>query len=162
LDNDCNGLADDGLPRNTYYLDDDGDSFGNVLIRMDTCLSVPPIGFVVDSTDCDDNNNGINPSLIDISDNGIDEDCSGVDLYLITKIFPNPVRDMVEVHYAFEGDVELNIIASDGRLVRTETVTFSSNFTSVSMGNLAAGVYAFRFVNNDGELYFVNKIIKMN
>jgi len=164
LDNDCNGLADDGLPRNTYYMDVDGDSFGNINIPMDTCLSVPPVGFVVSSTDCDDNNGNINPSMMDISDNNIDDDCSGYDLYLITKVFPNPVQDMVEVHYDFTGEVEMNIVASDGRLVRTETVIFENNFTTISIGDLPAGVYAFRFINTggDGELYFAEKIIKMN
>ncbi|MCB0661840.1 MAG: hypothetical protein KDC24_03795, partial [Saprospiraceae bacterium] len=86
IDNDCNGLADDGLTVFTYYPDTDNDGFGNPDFPMDTCLTTAPIGYVDRKGDCNDADASINPDVLDIADNGIDEDCSGLDYYEATKI----------------------------------------------------------------------------
>ncbi len=56
IDNDCDGLVDDAddpvSGRATWYQDLDGDGYGNQGVAQDTCDA--PIGFVADSTDCDD------------------------------------------------------------------------------------------------------------
>jgi len=60
-----------------YYQDMDNDGYGNAAV---TQLSCSPIsGHVTNNTDCDDNNNAINPVAADIPANGIDEDCNGTD-----------------------------------------------------------------------------------
>jgi len=76
IDNDCNGLVDDGLMINTYYLDMDGDGYGAAGSSLDTCAVTPPIGFVSDPTDCNDFDASINPLGSEICDN-IDNDCNG-------------------------------------------------------------------------------------
>ncbi|MBL0095101.1 MAG: hypothetical protein IPP46_00465 [Bacteroidetes bacterium] len=53
IDDDCNGLTDDGLTFVTYYEDLDTDGFGNPLVSQNTCDG-PPAGFILDNTDCDD------------------------------------------------------------------------------------------------------------
>jgi hypothetical protein len=50
IDDDCNGLVDDGLPTDTYYLDADGDGIGNSAI---TAVSCAP-GYVNAGGDCND------------------------------------------------------------------------------------------------------------
>jgi len=160
IDNDCNGLIDDGLPKTTYFFDADGDGYGDAGITADTCISVPPIGFVVDNTDCDDQNSGINPGLADISDNAIDEDCSGIDLYKITKFFPNPVTDILTIHYDFQGEVTVHVIDANGRLIRTKIIDFIDNNAQVDMNEFQAGVYMLRLLDADGEQYLVEKILK--
>ena len=66
-------------PVNTviYYADTDGDMYGNPLVQVnlgDICTA--PSGYVLNNTDCDDNNASINPAALDICD-GIDNNCNG-------------------------------------------------------------------------------------
>jgi len=81
LDNNCNGSIDEGLIFLTYFQDNDGDNFGNVAVTLSACSA--PQGYVLDSTDCNDQNANINPSAIDIPGNGIDENCNGIDAPII-------------------------------------------------------------------------------
>jgi hypothetical protein len=61
----------------TYYQDLDNDGYGNAAVTQIGCS--PIAGYVTNSTDCNDNNNQINPGAVDIAGNGIDEDCNGFD-----------------------------------------------------------------------------------
>jgi len=71
IDENCNGYDN-----TTYYRDSDGDSYGNATdtTTFDTG-SLPP-GYSSEDTDCNDNNNQINPGAADIC-NGIDDNCDG-------------------------------------------------------------------------------------
>ncbi|MBK8193647.1 MAG: T9SS type A sorting domain-containing protein [Lewinellaceae bacterium] len=75
LDNDCNGLVDD-IPVFAYYLDSDGDGFGDGSIELDTCLSEAPAGYVANNLDCDDGDAAFNPGAVELCD-GLDNDCNG-------------------------------------------------------------------------------------
>ncbi len=46
-------------PLNTYYLDNDGDGFGNPFLSATGCTA--PGGYVTDNTDCNDSNAALNP-----------------------------------------------------------------------------------------------------
>ena len=74
IDDDCSGAADDGLLFVDYYTDADGDGFGEGSSGQNLCEQ--PNGTVTNNTDCDDNNNAINPAVAEVC-NGIDDDCSG-------------------------------------------------------------------------------------
>ncbi|MFI5171179.1 MAG: MopE-related protein, partial [Chitinophagales bacterium] len=54
LDDDCNFIIDDGLPVYDYYYDGDEDGYGDILSEINTCNDLPPAGYVIDNTDCDD------------------------------------------------------------------------------------------------------------
>ena len=84
LDNDCDLLVDEGLTFVSYYQDLDGDSYGNASVMLSSCT--PPLGYVLNSTDCQDNAATINPAAFDIPGNGIDEDCSGLDAPIVPLI----------------------------------------------------------------------------
>lgn len=58
----------------TYFADADGDGFGDPENAITTC-GIPP-GYVFDDSDCDDNNNTINPFAIE-SCNSLDDNCDG-------------------------------------------------------------------------------------
>lgn len=74
LDDDCNGLVDDGLTYSTYYTDDDNDGYG-AGPGVSLCSNPGP-GFATTPGDCDDNNAAINPGAAEQC-NGIDDDCDG-------------------------------------------------------------------------------------
>ena len=76
LDNDCNGLVDEELPENTFFLDADGDGDGDAANATNTCFQVAPIGYVANSNDCDDANPAINTHAIEICD-ALDNNCNG-------------------------------------------------------------------------------------
>jgi gliding motility-associated-like protein len=72
-DNNCNGLIDEGVSQ-VYYLDLDGDGYGNLATALQACSQ--PFGYVSDFTDCNDLNAGVNSSAIEVC-NGQDDDCDG-------------------------------------------------------------------------------------
>ena len=62
----------------TYYQDADGDGYGNSLVsQVADCTA--PSGYILDSTDCDDNDGAIYPGACDpLNGNGIDDNCDGI------------------------------------------------------------------------------------
>ena len=78
LDNDCDGDIDDDDPGlsggSTWYLDGDGDGYGDATSTTDACLL--PSGYASDATDCDDASSAVNPGASE-SCNGDDDDCDG-------------------------------------------------------------------------------------
>ena len=79
IDNNCDGIEDEGPPRDSfyYYRDDDGDGFGNPTSFTTACTSVPPIGFVANPDDCNDMAMAVNPLADDDNCDGVDDDCDG-------------------------------------------------------------------------------------
>ncbi|MBI2339567.1 MAG: FG-GAP repeat protein [Deltaproteobacteria bacterium] len=80
LDNDCDGYTDDGdgsldaSTGATWYADSDGDGYGNAANTTQACTR--PSGYVLDDTDCDDNEVLSNPGEIEVCD-GLDNNCDG-------------------------------------------------------------------------------------
>jgi len=73
IDDNCNGLINDGLPIVIIYTDSDGDSYGYGPSET-TCNSQVPAGYTTRSGDCNDNNPSVNPAATEIC-NSIDDDC---------------------------------------------------------------------------------------
>lgn len=163
IDNDCDGQLNNGLERYVYFLDFDADGFGDINNPLDTCLVDPPAGFVRDNTDCNDDANNIYPSAIDIPDNGIDEDCSGIDLFKETKYLPSTFisNGNFIVHYDYEGTVNTQLFTMDGKLLWSKDVEIKENFFSLPIEDLPAGVYIFRYTNDDAGIEEVKKFIKV-
>lgn len=77
LDNDCDGDVDEDPTYfgTTWYLDSDGDGYGDSSISDYQCAV--PSGYVADSTDCDDADASAYPGADEVCD-GDDENCDGV------------------------------------------------------------------------------------
>ena len=77
-DDDCDGLVDDeddSLGEEfTWYLDDDGDSYGDP--EQTTTACAQPSGYSDDDRDCDDGDAETHPGAFDRT-NGEDDDCDG-------------------------------------------------------------------------------------
>ena len=83
-DNDCDGSTDEDVTT-TYYVDSDGDGYGDVSDSTDACSQ--PSGYATDSTDCDDGEPAANPGETETCDS-IDNDCdSSVDEGVVTTYY---------------------------------------------------------------------------
>ncbi len=99
IDENCNGLIDDGAI-GIFYQDLDGDGQGNPAApyTVDGCTAPP--GLVADARDCDD----LDPAVYDGADelcNGVDDDCDG----LIDDADPSAdPNDMTTWYFDDDGD----------------------------------------------------------
>lgn len=76
-DNDCDGVADDGV-RSTFYRDMDGDTFGDPTMAVQACTA--PAGYVANDDDCNDGCAVCRPGGTEVCEGSLDENCSmGVD-----------------------------------------------------------------------------------
>ena len=77
LDNDCDDEIDeDAVDAETFYADADADGFGDAAVAVAACEA--SAGLVLDATDCDDSDAGVNPGATEVCDDAdTDEDCSG-------------------------------------------------------------------------------------
>ena len=74
IDDNCNGLTDEGVAPGTFYQDADGDGFGNAAVTAAACIAA--VGYVANSSDCNDANAAIHPGASEICD-GVDNNCDG-------------------------------------------------------------------------------------
>lgn len=76
-DNDCDEQIDEDLSRIDWYVDADGDGFGDRDDEEPVEDCAPPEGYAPDATDCDDADENVHPDAVEVCDNGIDENCRG-------------------------------------------------------------------------------------
>jgi hypothetical protein len=79
VDQDCDGEVDEDAGT-TWFVDADGDGWGDWNQRVQACAASDLLVRVTDRAgDCDDSDGAVGPHAREIPANGIDEDCDGVD-----------------------------------------------------------------------------------
>ncbi len=74
-DDDCDGDIDEGLPTYLYYVDADGDGYGDPDSKPASDCA-PPEGYAESADDCDDTDPMVNPGMDEVMCNGLDDDCN--------------------------------------------------------------------------------------
>ena len=160
LDDNCNVEIDETLFFDIYYIDADGDNYGDPLIDSSWCSIL--IGYVADDTDCNDEDPLINPGMEEIL-NGLDDNCNQlIDEGLVSieestdqsnfTIFPNPnngtfyisvlsapLRSLREANQS----CVLEIFNSLGQIIFTQQINTSNGNINetISIQNPSSGVY---------------------
>jgi len=133
VDNNCNGQVDEGV-KITYYRDADGDGYGNLNINTQACS--PPSGYVLNNTDCDDNDPKQHPDAFELC-NSEDDNCDGrVDEARMCGNCSNkPVR-VVDGNGSNAGDYatlpEAYDAAQNGYTIKVQALDFYENFSAYS------------------------------
>jgi hypothetical protein len=74
-------------PANIWYVDADGDGYG-ASATVTACSQ--PVGYSVNSTDCNDANVNVNPGEVEVCGNAIDDNCNGLSEEGCTNPGENP------------------------------------------------------------------------
>ncbi|MFM7199598.1 MAG: MopE-related protein [Myxococcota bacterium] len=74
VDDDCDTLVDEGVVTSTWYLDQDGDNYGQSSSTQQSCAR--PANYTDKSGDCDDTKASVYPGAKETCNN-IDDNCSG-------------------------------------------------------------------------------------
>ena len=146
IDDNCDGQTDDGT-LTVYFIDNDGDTYGNPSVSILAC--VQPIGYTPDDDDCNDTDANINPGAEDIGGNGIDENCDGqidnsiYELNSTIALYPNPTHSElnIQINSSVIGS-DLYIFDAVGKLVRKQQLL--STQTTIPVSNFADGNYIVR------------------
>ena len=150
IDDNCNGIIDEDAIEFEWFLDNDGDSFGNMEIDTSSCFSLE--GYVLNNTDCDDANNQIYPSAPELL-NGLDDNCNDLidegleieNLNTVTiNIYPNPTQDILSVELNTKENVKIEIMT-----MLAQTVIVVDNYNSgdkINIRSLSPGIYLIQVI----------------
>ena len=75
IDDNCNGIKDEGLTVFTYFKDEDGDGYGNE-DKWKESTGPAPAGYILQGGDCNDKDAAIHPGVAELP-NGKDDNCNG-------------------------------------------------------------------------------------
>ncbi len=160
IDDDCNEIIDDNIPYYTYYLDADGDGYGDLNSPSDFCEITAPDGYSNLSTDCDDTNAEINPSIQEIAGNGIDEDCNGEDLVEFYSIYPNPTNGDISIYITNQQNVNAKVYDFTGQLILNQEIILDYYIGTIPLKNLNSGIYIVQILDENNNQLLIKKVIK--
>ena len=155
VDDDCSGLADDGLTYYTLYQDLDNDGYGNPDVVTVDC-KIPPF-YSINNLDCDDTNPLIHPGITEIPDDGIDNNCNGITDELpsnitpsdesVIAVFPNPTTSGVTIQLPKHLQLPLAFHLRNAQGLSVAQGRMETHEQYLSLEPYPAGVYTLHFQN---------------
>ncbi len=145
---------------NTYYIDEDGDGYGDIDVSI-IVIGGAPTGYVDNSTDCDDQNAAVYPGATEIT-NGIDDDCDELvdenvaidEIWSLTSIhiYPVPSEGLVTLDLgaiATGETLQLEIYNSYGQLIHSDEIILSGTqiTKTINLEMYASGVYQMHLIS---------------
>ena len=77
------------------------------------------------------------------------------------RVFPNPTTNVVQIEMPFEGKMQVEVYAMDGRLALNTTITFTGNQALLDMKELGKGVYKVTGKNAAGEQVLEQQVMRL-
>ena len=77
----------------------------------------------------------------------------------VLHLYPNPATCSVNIDFAYEGKVDIQIFQIDGKIVNEAQITFSNHQSYLYLGEVPAGVYFIVGRNGSGKRLFEEKIV---
>lgn len=155
LDNDCNGSADDGLNFQNWFVDNDDDGFGtgNPIVACES----PGSNYVTTAGDCNDNLASVFPGADEVLNDGIDQNCDGVDGYLglvenlapSFVVAPNPSNGEFSVIFTDNELKSISLQDLNGKVCHS--VKTQESEINLDLIHLEKGVYIMTVSNISGS-----------
>lgn len=155
VDDDCDGIADNGLEENIFFEDADADGLGSYDVYIYSCQ--PSVsGYTIIPGDCEDDNPLINLFADEILMNGIDDNCDGlidsIEEYTFYEsntmmksghpemttnevlVYPNPVTEYMQIEFTnnlTQPLLEITIISAQGRVLYSSQLRLQEGETGL-------------------------------
>ncbi|MBF0104865.1 MAG: FG-GAP repeat protein [Deltaproteobacteria bacterium] len=157
LDNNCADGIDEGLPLYTWYKDADSDNYGNPDISVTNCHSPYP-SYVSNSTDCNDADATVNPSVAEDTTLIGDENCDGQGVGNLSEA--NAFFDGIQYDYMGFSMAAVGDITGDGvpdTLVGapgwSSGAPYGTGYAFILPGNPVNGWDSNDYIMISGEIY---------
>ena len=130
---------------------------GEMHVYTDVPLPTPSLteidvdldGQLASEGDCNDNDATIYTGAVDVANDGIDQDCDGLDATVgvsdaraMWRVFPNPTTDVLSLQSAAgQHPTDLRVVGMDGRVLSTPAFANSGELWTLDLSGLSSGIY---------------------